>query len=250
VVLEGHVVPVALGTGDDASELVELLVAGDALELLLGEQGVLLVLLVLGDDQDDLLDLGLEEEQGLLDLQLVTLEVDLVVDLRHLLVHLQPVLVVVVLAHPRLQLRLHLLQTREDLSLQGLELLLQLGDVVLLDDVGQVVDVAHLVLEAPLVERHAILEGIEFGPEFDHFWLYLVDLVLDALRVVLLVELSPLLRPRTVQHLQVLLYFPELDLEVLYLFRPLLKYALEVAQHYALGCRRTQVLCVPILLLD
>ena len=50
--------------------------------MLLGEECVLFVLFVLGDDQDDLLDLGLQEEQRLLDLQLVALEEDELVDLR------------------------------------------------------------------------------------------------------------------------------------------------------------------------
>jgi len=56
VVLERHVVPVALGAGDSASELIQLLITRNAFELLLGEQGVLLVLLVFGNDEDDFLD--------------------------------------------------------------------------------------------------------------------------------------------------------------------------------------------------
>lgn len=74
VVLEGHPVPIALGRGGETRELVELLITGHAFQLLLGQQGVLLVLFVLGNDQDDLFDLGLQEEKGLFDLQLVTLQ--------------------------------------------------------------------------------------------------------------------------------------------------------------------------------
>ena len=56
MVLERHVVPVALGARDSASELIQLLITRNAFELLLGEQGVLLVLLVFGNDEDDFLD--------------------------------------------------------------------------------------------------------------------------------------------------------------------------------------------------
>jgi hypothetical protein len=68
VVFEGESVPVALGSRDNSAEFSQFLVARYALELFLGEQGVLLILFLLGYHQYYLLDLGLEEEQGPFDL--------------------------------------------------------------------------------------------------------------------------------------------------------------------------------------
>lgn len=99
--------------------------------MLLGEEGVLLIFLVLGNDEDDLLDLGLEEEEGLLDLELVALQVDQFVYLHDPLLHLQAVLVVVGLVDLALQLGPDLFDVREHLRLQVLQLLLQLRRAVL-----------------------------------------------------------------------------------------------------------------------
>ena len=68
VVFAGHGVPIALQRRGKSCELIHLFIARNAFDLLLGQKGVLLVLLVLGYDKNNLLYFGLQEEQGLLDL--------------------------------------------------------------------------------------------------------------------------------------------------------------------------------------
>jgi hypothetical protein len=229
VVFERHIIPVTLRTRHNSAKLVQLLIARYAFELLLGQEGVFLVLLILGNDQDDFLDFGLKEEQGFFDLEFVALEVDHVVDLRDLFVHLLSVLVVLRLSHPSLQFGLDFLQTGKYLSLQIFKLFLQLGHVVLFDNRGELVDVPHLLLESAFVEAHPILEGIQLGPQFDHFRFDFVDLVLDALSVVLFVDFCAFVSARAVEHFEILVDFLQLHLEIFYLLGPFLDYALNVA---------------------
>jgi hypothetical protein len=56
------------------------------------------------------------------------------------------------LVHLDLQLCLYLLEAGEDLGLHVFDLLLETGDVVVLDDASQFIDVLHLLLEFALVE--------------------------------------------------------------------------------------------------
>ena len=142
-----------------------------------------------------------------------------------------PELVVFSLPHTRFQLGFDLLQTGEYLSLQIFEFLLEFGDVVLLDDVGEVVDVPHPLLKPAFVEPHAVLKRVKLGPQLDDLRLDLVDLVLYPLGVVLLVEVGALVSAWPVENLQVLVDFPELHLEGFYFLGPLFDYALHVAAH-------------------
>lgn len=195
MVFERHIIPVALGTGHNSAKLIQLLIARYAFELLLGQEGIFLVLFILRNDQDDFLDFGLKEEQGFFDLEFVTLEVDQVVYLRDLFVHLLSVLVVFRLSHPSLQFGLDFLQTGEYLSLQIFKFLFQLRHIILFDNRGEVVDVPHFVLKFAFVEAHPIFKGIQLSPQFYHFRLDFVDLVLDTLGVVLFVHFGAFVSP-------------------------------------------------------
>lgn len=68
MVFERHIIPIAFRTGHDSRKLIKLLITGDTLELLLGKQCILLILLILGDDKYNLFDFGLQEEQSFFDL--------------------------------------------------------------------------------------------------------------------------------------------------------------------------------------
>ena len=109
---------------------------------------------------DDLLDLGLEEEESLLDLQLVALEVDQLVYLHHSLLHLQTVLVVVRLVYLALQLGSDLLDVGEHFCLQVLQLLLQFRRAVLLYYVSQFAHSLQLLLKFALAEGETVFDGV------------------------------------------------------------------------------------------
>ncbi len=173
MVLPRQPIPV-LGTSDNPRKLIELLIARNALELLLSEQCIFLVLLVLRNHQNDLLDLGLQKEQSLLDLQLVALQVHLVVELTQLLLKQLTLLVVLLLSHLGLHFGPQIFKTGEELSLQGSQLILKFGDAVLFDQCGQIVDVLHLLLETSFVEVGPVLQSVQFGPQFHHLGLELV----------------------------------------------------------------------------
>ena len=99
VVLAGHGVPIALQRRGKSCEFIHLFVAGNALDLLFSQKGILLVLLILGYDKNNLLYFGFQEEQGFLDLQLVGFEGNQIVNLCDPVLHVLPVLVVVSLSN-------------------------------------------------------------------------------------------------------------------------------------------------------
>ncbi len=76
-----HVVPVAFQSGCVTREFVHVFIARDTLDWFFGQQGVFFIFFIFRNHQNDFLDFRLQEEQGLLDFELVTLEVDQFVDL-------------------------------------------------------------------------------------------------------------------------------------------------------------------------
>lgn len=225
--LGGDAFPETPGVG--GGELVDLLVAGDAAQLFAGEQRVLLVLVVLGNDEDDLLDLGLQEEQGLLDLQLVALRRDQLRQLQQPPLRSLLRLLVVALAHLALQTAAEVFEVGEDLRLQVLHLLLQPSAAVLPQRSRQLADQPQFVLQLALVEAYLVLDGVHLGPDLHQFGPQLVQSVLHALGPALFPLLAAPLphQPHAVAHL---LHLP---LQAFHSFAPPLQHRLHSS---ALAC--------------
>ena len=106
--------------------------------------------------------------------------------------------------------------------MQVLQLLLEARNVVFLEDVGEIGHNSHLLLHFALIEGESVFDCVHLCPQLYHFWLDLVDLVLEAFAAVLLAlpRLSP--SAALVQSLYVLAQLPQLHLKASHFVAPFL----------------------------
>lgn len=154
--LGGERVPVAALRPHQPGVPVELLVAADALYVLLCEESILLVFFVFRNHQNDLLQLRLYKKKRLLDFELLALGVEELHDL--------PEALFKVLAGPhklsavrfQVNLRGQLPQLRKELGLNELQLLVVAGHAVFLRESSQLPNRFPGLLHPPLDEVASI----------------------------------------------------------------------------------------------